>query len=99
MARFPKSVDVLGKPYAIALVTKESLEGDYGECKHDECRIDVATFQCDHQKRDTILHEVMHAVDHELHCKLSEPQVRRMATGLLAVLRHNPALVAFLVDA
>lgn len=49
------------------------------------------------QQADTLLHEVMHAVDHEMHCSMSEPQIRRMSTGLLAVLRQNPALVAFLV--
>lgn len=38
----------------------------------------------------------MHAVDHELHCGMTEPQIRRMATGLLALLRDNPALVEFL---
>jgi hypothetical protein len=32
-----------------------------------------------------------------MHCSMSEPQIRRMATGLLALLRQNPELVAFLV--
>lgn len=87
-------VDVFGKAYAIQVVQRDS--GDYGECFSDECRIEIASYQCDEQKRDTLLHELVHAVDHEMNTKLSEPQVRRMATGLLCVLRHNPALVAFL---
>lgn len=90
----PASVDVLGKPYRVELIQRDS--GDYGECFSDQCRIEVATYQCDTQKKDTLLHEVMHAIDHEMNCRMSEPQIRRIATGLLAVLRQNPALVAFL---
>ena len=90
----PSSIDILGKPYAIQVTDRT--EGDYGECFNDACRIEVAGYQCDHQKRDTLLHEVLHGVDHEMHCSMSEAQIRRMATGLLQVLRHNPAFVSFL---
>jgi hypothetical protein len=90
----PTTVDILGKPYAIEIADRT--EGDYGECFADSCRIEVAGYQCDLQRGDTLLHEVMHGVDHEMHCNMSEPQIRRMATGLLQVLRHNPEFVAFL---
>jgi hypothetical protein len=90
----PPEVDVIGKPYAITVTARG--EGDYGECFSDQCRIEIADYQCLLQQRDTLLHEVMHAVDHEMHCGMSEPQIRRMATGLLQVLRHNAGLVAFL---
>lgn len=89
-----ETVDVIGKRYVVALMEGE---GDYGECFSDQCRIEVRATQCHQQQADTLLHEVMHAVDHEMHCSMSEPQIRRMATGLLAVLRSNPALIAFLV--
>ena len=90
------NVDILGKPYRIELVKKKG--SDYGECFVDQCNIEIASYQCDMQKRDTLLHEILHAVDHEMGTDMSEPQVRRMATGMLAVLRHNPALVAFLTE-
>ena len=92
----PSEVDILGKPYAITVTAKG--EGDYGECFADHCRIEIADYPCVMQQRDTLLHEVMHAVDHEMHCNMSEAQIRRMATGLLQVLRHNAPLVAFLVE-
>lgn len=91
----PESLDILGKRYAVVMIERES--GDYGECISDQCRIEVATYQCEDQRRDTLLHEILHAVDHEMHCAMSEPQTRRMATGLLAVLRQNPELAAFLL--
>ena len=92
----PAEVDVVGKPYSVTLTQRG--EGDYGECFADHCRIEVADYQCELQRRDTLLHEVLHAVDHEMHCNMSEAMIRRMATGLLQVLRHNAGLVAYLVE-
>ena len=92
----PTVLSVIGKRYAVEW--KDS-EGDYGETFADQCRIEVRTTQCHQQQADTLLHEAMHAVDHELHCGMTEPQIRRMATGLLALLRDNPALVVFLTYA
>ncbi len=93
----PDSLDIFGKCYVIEPKEAEPSGTDYGECDADQCRIQIAEFQCEQQKRDTLLHEAMHAIDHELHCNMSEAQVRRMATGVLAVLRQNPALAAFLL--
>ena len=92
----PTIVDILGKTYVVQSVVRE--EGDYGETWADECRIEIWAKPCEMQQRDTLLHEVLHGIDHELNCKLSEAQIRRMATGLLQVLRHNPEFVAFLTD-
>ena len=88
-------IDILGKPYRVALKAEMS---DYGECTAAECLIEIGTHQCDTQKRDTLLHEVLHAVEHELNVTVTEKAIRMLATGLLAVLRHNPALVAYLTD-
>lgn len=93
----PGALDVLGKSYRIEMKECDAGSGDYGECFVDQCRIEIATYQCDAQKRDTLLHEAMHAIDHELHCNMSEAQTRRMATGLLALLRQNPVLADFLM--
>lgn len=90
----PATLAVIGKRYKVEQKTED---GDYGECFSDDCRIEIrVTGQCHQQQADTLLHEAMHAVDHELHCGMTEPQIRRMATGLLALLRDNPALVEFL---
>lgn len=89
----PTSLLVIGKRYVVEGTT----EGDYGETFSDECRIQVRTTQHHQQQADTLLHEAMHALDHEMHCSLTEPQIRRMATGLLALLRDNRTLVEFLI--
>jgi hypothetical protein len=43
-----------------------------------------------------LLHEVCHAVDDAMDCKMKETQVKKLATGLLAVLKDNPQLAAYL---
>ena len=91
----PAAVEILGKTYRVEQVEGE--QRDYGECYVDECRIEVWSKPCHDQKADTLLHEVLHAIDHEMHCSMSEPQIRRMTTGTLAVLRRNPQLVAYLL--
>ena len=93
-----RELDILGKQYVVVSVERDSKD-DYGECFADQCRIEIATFQCDEQRCDTLLHEVLHAIDHEMDCHMSEPQIRRMATGLLAVLRHNADMVNYLMGA
>lgn len=88
----PASLLVIGKRYAV----EQTQDGDYGETFSDECRIQVRVTQHPVQQADTLLHEAMHALDHELHCGMTEPQIRRMATGILALLRDNPELTGFL---
>lgn len=88
-----ESVDVLGKRYTVVVKTEMA---DYGECKSDECLIEIGSHQCAAQQRDTLLHEVIHAIEHELDVTVTEKAVRMLGTGLLAVLRHNPALAAYL---
>ena len=46
------------------------------------------------EKSDTVLHEVIHAVDHQMDTDLTETQVRRIATGLCAVFKDNPKFYA-----
>lgn len=42
------------------------------------------------QLQDTILHELLHAIDLTLHLRMSEGQIHAMAAGLYSLLRENP---------
>jgi len=44
------------------------------------------------QARDTLLHEVVHAISNVDSLCMTEEQVRRVATGLRAVFTANPKL-------
>lgn len=106
--RPPKRVKILGKWYSI----KASLGFDediYGMCKTEKQIIQYFSGLHADQLRDTIWHEILHAIYHEtgLSYQISDKEeespteeqlVRRSATVELQVLRENPSLVNFLVE-
>ncbi len=93
----PSAVKIIGKTYGISYATGKPLDdGNLGELDHDKQSITIRVGQPLEQEQDTILHEILHGVDHELFLKMSEKQVRGMATGLLAVLKDNPRVASYL---
>ena len=71
-------------------------EGLLGECDSDKQVITILDQQPLETEQDTLLHEVLHAVDDAMGLKMKEAQVKGAATGLLAVLKDNPRLAAYL---
>lgn len=92
----PVKLKILGKPFEIKWLT-DSLDAELvGECDTDKQVISVRDGQPLEQEQDTLLHEVCHAVDEAMDAKLKETQVKKLATGLLAVLKDNDDLLGFL---
>ena len=91
----PTKLRLLGKRWTVKLQSPKGGK-DAGECDHITATISVSPKQTEDSRRDTLLHEVTHAVDEELQLRMSERQVRLLATGLLEAFRSNPALVAYL---
>jgi hypothetical protein len=117
--RPPKQIKVLGQRVAVdysnAHLIQSTDKGDnlplYGSFDADYSTIMVAQHQGREMKRETILHETLHAVmsamgmkDYLGRCGASrnkcdhEVVVEALGVGLLAVLRDNPTLVAYLTD-
>lgn len=92
----PASVKILGKPFTVRWLTDELSQELNGECDSDGQVISVRDGLPLEQLQDTLLHEVIHAIDEAVDAGLKETQVKRVATGLLAVLKENPRLSAFL---
>jgi hypothetical protein len=93
----PARVRILGKPYSIKYVVAEPLdEGLMGECDTDKQTVLIREQQPLESEQDTVLHEILHAVDEAMGLKMKEAQVKGVATGLLAVMKDNPGLVAYL---
>jgi acetaldehyde dehydrogenase (acetylating) len=93
--KLPQTLDLLGKAWVI---TQKKDNKNYGTCQHGKCIINVNPSQPPQQMRDTVLHEVIHALEHEVQLKMSERQVTLLATVLLAAMRQNPKLSAFLLS-
>ena len=90
----PGNLRILGKSWEVAEAPTDFT--DSGSCSRDYQKIVVSTTQPLDNVKDTLLHEVLHAVDYCVATKLTEDQVAALATGLLAVFLDNPELMEFL---
>ena len=88
----PEKVKILYKNYA---VREESNLHDnkselYGIARYLEEEIVLNAGASLNQKKATLIHEIIHAID-EIYCvELSEGQVEKLGTGVFMLLRDNP---------
>ena len=87
----PMKIDVLGIEYSIEL--EEHMPDDnWGIAEHRTTTLKIAENLEDSRKRETLLHEVMHAVDATIDIGLEEEVVGPLSAGLFCVLKSNPEL-------
>ena len=91
--QIPRVIRLLGKKYRV--VTTPHID-DCGNTEASKCTIWINVEIDEQQIRDTLLHEIIHAIDYEYHLKMEERQVHCMATSLLALFKENPTLSKFL---
>jgi hypothetical protein len=90
----PKKIKVIGKTYTVS----ENTEMDHwGRCTYGKILISYDPNQHATQLKDTILHEVIHAVEYSMQLDMDEKQVHAMSTGILAVLLDNPKFAEWLI--
>jgi hypothetical protein len=87
---------IFGKRYRVEW--KPASGKDSGECFNDKCLILVNPEIHPEQQRDTLLHEVCHAIDIEMDTGMRERQIRLLATGLLQFMRSNPEVIRWLCE-
>lgn len=96
----PHKLRIMGREYTVRY--PEDLEV-LGECRAEDCEIDVQDGQNPVEEADTVIHEVLHAIhflmDIGLSHKVEEQVVRKMATGLMQVFADNPHLLMYLANA
>ena len=94
----PSSVVILGRVYNID--QKDFIDGDLlGQCDSDALKITIKKNQPDILEADTLLHEILHAIDDAMQTKMKERQVHCTATGLLALFKDNPDFVKYMFKA
>lgn len=74
------------------------MSGQMGECRSDRLELVVSLSLVPDQQRDTLLHEVIHAISETVKLNLTEEQVHALGGLLFAVFRDNPEFVDFLVE-
>lgn len=94
MDRAFRQLRILGKRHRIAWDAQ--LEDNDGEFDLTRNLISVAEGLAHDEERDTLLHEITHAVEKQLNCSIPEEKLRLIVTGLYAVMKDNPKLVDYL---
>jgi hypothetical protein len=85
-----KSVDILGKTYNIKFLKDTKFEEDeFGEVDFDKMEISINVEKGTDHQRDTVVHEILHAIDYDMKLNLSEKQVRSLACAVYQVLKSN----------
>ena len=75
-----------------------SASRNLGECSNTSQELLYSLKQGSDQLKDTVLHEILHAIDYAVQANLKERQVHIMATGILSVLRDNKKLAEWLLS-
>ena len=88
-----KRLNILGRYWKLVWTPDLS---EYGHCQPEALTIRVNSTVPQQHQQDTLLHEVMHAIESFYDIDIGEENVRRMASALLTVLQANPQLVRYL---
>lgn len=101
MTRPPRKLAVNGREWALRAQPAKAMRGAVGLCFYAKARIDYQTRMSNVERRDALLHEVMHAVlytqGREYGGEVEEAYVRALATGLIGVLDANPEFTNWLI--
>ena len=93
----PNEVEILGKTWRLELVEPTLETGKLGEMKQGACLMRTVTGLDPQQERDTVLHEIIHAVFSEIGYSPNEEVVQALTAALYGVLLKNPRLVEYLM--
>lgn len=98
----PEEVMVLGKRFKVIFVEKHDTDtlDEEADGTHDRGNqvIKVRIGRHPDYIKDTVIHEFIHAIDESMGLGMTEKQVSRLATGLLALLNDNPDLKNYLLN-
>ena len=101
----PERVKIGPIVYEVCVVERLTDAGNnrtlWGNVKQDECRVFLEAGISDQQKRQTLLHEVIHVLLHQSgrpEQAEDEGLVEALGHGFMAVLIDNPALIEFVTE-
>jgi hypothetical protein len=94
----PEMIDVLGKSFNVKILAPDESEGNDGYMDLSIYEIGVRMHPSNDYNKDTVFHELTHAIDEVMALKLKEHQVHQLAVGWMAVLKHNPKLAKWLLN-
>ena len=93
----PSLLKVVGREYNVVKI--EEYDEKVGGVDFENSTIVIKDGQQRLLEADTLLHESLHIIDDIFQLELSERQVYCITSGIIALLRDNPALVSYINDA
>jgi hypothetical protein len=90
----PEVIRVLGRDIPITFV--DELPRAFGEYDYLTQIVRIRTGQQPAFEADTLLHELIHAIDDVMFLGMKERQVHCVASGMIAVLKDNPEFLDYL---
>lgn len=88
-------LDILGTIWTIKVYPFEN--DDHGETLFDKAEIHINSKKPPAMFYETMLHEVIHAVDITCNLSLTEPQVHNLAVYLRTVFKSNPKFAKWVI--
>lgn len=93
----PSLLNIVGREYNVVKI--EEYDEKVGGVDFENSTIVIKDGQQRLLEVDTLLHESLHIIDEIFQLELSERQVYCIISGIIALLRDNPALVSYINDA
>jgi hypothetical protein len=97
-----KTLRLIGKRHRIQWAGPglKSDDGDLVDGLFDASKklIQIAGGQTHDDERETLLHEILHALEVQMNAHIPEDKLRQLAVGLYATLKDNRKLVQYLLE-
>ncbi len=87
--KVPTTIKFMSKRWTVKF---KKIKKEFGLCDHRKLRISLMEDQPEEHMLDTLMHELVHALDYEMGIGLKEKQVAKLGTGLAHLLCENPKL-------
>lgn len=94
----PDAVRIFGRNYSFNYVPEYMGLQECGTTDNHNLLINIKEHQLPLEEVDTVLHEVIHAIEYTMDLEMSEHQVRALATGLIGVFQDNPKFGKYITE-
>ena len=86
--KIPNKIKVLGHEFSVNMVDLSETD-TFGNMNPNTCAIRLNKNKCQSQIEETLLHEIIEAIDNNLELKFEHPQITALSATLYQVLKDN----------
>jgi len=98
MAQIPDTFKLFNQTWRINTTNHKELPNELGMCYTDQQEIVLLAGMNSDVLIQTLIHELVHAIETKLDLDMTERQVDLMALGLIDLFRSNPNMLSLLAE-